>query len=338
MRARIQPSLDFIRNWIAFWRKLAQNRWLRLATQGLVGLFCLGYLFVNFKSLQTAWQDLQPKPGLILAAGGVTMIAVFLGVVGWWQTLRGCGQRLSWWEAMHIHLYSNLAKYLPGYAWQLLGKAYLTRQAGVPAYVVGLSMSLELFQLVTTGAWVMVIFSSGGLESQPGMYLGWLDATYVLPVQRILFVILTLVLVGWPGVAAHFVRRWLPEGVGLPFDTLHMVIATAAILVGWLLFGVSFWMLSVALEQMPFDLLPLYVFTLAASFLIGLAILVVPGSIGIREGVMVWLLGPVTGIPLAVVIAALARLVLTSSELLSVLIYIGIRRMLSTQNIAKLDY
>ena len=50
-----------------------------------------------------------------------------------------------------------------------------------------------------------------------------------------------------------------------------------------------------------------------------LAVLIVPGSIGVRESIMVMILGPVLGAPLAVIIAALARLVLTLSELVSAL-------------------
>jgi uncharacterized membrane protein YbhN (UPF0104 family) len=76
-------------------------------------------------------------------------------------------------------------------------------------------------------------------------------------------------------------------------------------------------MLGAALQPLPFTQVGLFTFTLAVSFLVGLAVLIVPGSIGVRESIMVMILGPALGAPLAVIIAALARLVLTLSELVS---------------------
>jgi uncharacterized membrane protein YbhN (UPF0104 family) len=92
------------------------------------------------------------------------------------------------------------------------------------------------------------------------------------------------------------------------------------------LFGYSFWLLGKSLITVTTDQLFIFVFTLAASFLIGLAIIIVPGSIGVRESVMVWLLGPVVGAPQAVIIAALARFTVTLSELFSAFVFRLIKR------------
>jgi uncharacterized membrane protein YbhN (UPF0104 family) len=103
--------------------------------------------------------------------------------------------------------------------------------------------------------------------------------------------------------------------------------------VGWLLFGYSFWLLGNALFQVNIDQLFIFIFTLSASFLIGLAVVIMPGSIGIRESIMVWLLGPVVGAPQAVIIATVARVTVTLSELISALAFKVLKRSLNNPKV-----
>ena len=290
---------------------LLHNRWLRLGVQILVGVFCLVYLAANLRSIQAAQVEL--RLGLVLLSGAITVAAVFMGALGWWLTLKAVGQRIAWGEAARVHLYSTLAKYLPGYAWQLFGKAYLTRQLGVPTGIVAAAMTLELAQLVLAGMWVVAAAWPDALAVDwfgAGFWLGWLW------IARIGLLLLVL---GLPFGVAWLARqrRWLALDVRI--QPWLMLGATLTILAGWLSFGWSYWMLGTALQPLPFAQVGLFTFTLAVSFLVGLAVLIVPGSIGVRESIMVMILGPVLGAPLAVIIAALARLVLTLSELVSAL-------------------
>jgi uncharacterized membrane protein YbhN (UPF0104 family) len=89
-------------------------------------------------------------------------------------------------------------------------------------------------------------------------------------------------------------------------------------------------MLAAAFQPVSAYDIPLFVFTLVASFLIGLAVIVVPSGIGIREGVMVLILGAYMPEPLAVLLAALSRVVLFLSELTSVFLLKAILRFTRT--------
>jgi hypothetical protein len=93
--------------------------------------------------------------------------------------------------------------------------------------------------------------------------------------------------------------------------------AVLVILVGWVAFGLSFWLLGAALIPIGGELLPIFIFTLAGSFLISLAILFIPGGIGVRESAMVFLLGATIGQTPAVILAALSRLVWLLCELVA---------------------
>jgi uncharacterized membrane protein YbhN (UPF0104 family) len=90
-------------------------------------------------------------------------------------------------------------------------------------------------------------------------------------------------------------------------------------LVAWLLFGLAFWLLGASMTPVPYTRIPLFIFTLAVSLIIGLVIIFVPGGLGIRESIMVLVLSPnYLSAPVAVIVAALSRLIVILSELFSV--------------------
>ncbi len=287
------------------------KRWLRIAVQALIVLFCLVYLAANLRTIREAQVTLNW--GWVVLSELCAIGSVLLGALGWWLILGAVSQPLAWAEAARIHVFSTLAKYLPGYAWQLLGKAYLTQQAGVPGRAVAAAMLLELAQLVLGGLWLGALAWPGTLV--PG-WLGTVSLTGWLWAARIG---LLLILAGLPFATAWLLKRrprLAPEVRILPG---RLLAAALVIVIGWLFLSLSYWMLGAALRPLPLAQFGLFTFTLAASMLIGLAVLIVPGSIGVRESIMVMILGPALGAPLAVIVAVLSRLVWTLSELLSAL-------------------
>lgn len=292
--------------------RLFKNRWLNLGIQTLVVTLCFIYLAVNLRNIQDAKLDLQID--LIVQAGGITIAAVFLGSIGWWLTLRALGQSVGKTDAIRAHIYANLAKYVPGYAWQLFGKAYLTRSSGVPVKIIAVGMTLELVQLVLGGLFVASIALPTALvQNYLGEYfwLGWLW------IAR-LFILFVLIVMPFVASRLSYKKRGWAEEVRI--DPWLLLAATLSMLLSWCIFGLSYWMLGAAVKPLTFELVGIFTFTLVTSFLLGLAVVIVPASIGVRESIMVVLLESVVGSPVAVIIAGLSRLVLTISELLSALI------------------
>jgi hypothetical protein len=300
-------------------RPLAEKRWLRFGIQAAVLLFCLAYLALNLRNASGQLGELRVHLGRLVSAWLLTTIAVYLGALGWWFTLRAIGQPAGILPGLRAHTLSNLAKYLPGYAWQLVGKAYLAREMGLSVRAVGLGMALELAQLVLTGLALAAVTLPWELVQRwpfgTSLGLGSLRALGLFA-----FALLPLVAGG------YIARRWLSRS-GFQIHLRLLVLATLSILGGWMLFGYAFWTIGAALQPLPVSDLPLFTFTLTASFLLGLAILVVPGSIGVRESIMVFLLSSAHLTPaLAVVIAALSRGIVTLSELAGALFLEAILR------------
>ena len=303
--------LTRMRTWRRRYQPLLQNRWLRLGLQIFILLFCAVYLIKSLQGIEKPEALLSGNYGLALAALVGTIGSTFLGALNWWLVLLALGQAVPWRTAARIHFQSTLAKYLPGYFWQLLGKAYMTRQAGSSLRNVGLALMVEMGIIYATGVAMMGLLVPGGMAQALGLQkaLPYLIAAAVLLL-----------------VAIPFVTRWLVKRLGaagqpVAVDLRLLAASEVLVVVNWVLIGWYFWMLGNAITPVSIDQLNNFIFVLTTSFLIGFLVLVVPGSIGVREAIIVLLLGPALTNPLAVVIALLDRAVFILSEVLSYLIF-----------------
>ena len=296
---------DRVNPWVAQAKKLVGNRWVRISIQILILALCAIYLVNNLQSIKSANVQIKVNVYLIIASLAMTIAVVFLGALGYFLTLRSFTIPIAWSQAFNIHLQSNLAKYIPGYAWQLVGKAYLTGDAGYSIGLVGMAMATELFLLVMTGMLALIVCLPADFLSRFRIEI---NPNGLIPDLRLLAILLLIII----SLGGYWLLKRSQKLVhSKEVKPLRLLAASASMLAGWILFGFSFWLLGKALFTVSIQELYLYVFTLSASILIGLAVVIVPGSIGIRESIMVWMLGPSIGAPQAVIVAALARVIVT---------------------------
>lgn len=117
-----------INTWIEQGKRILRYRWFRWFVQLLIIGMCSIYLIDNLKGIRASQLDITINVPLIILSVITTILAVFLGAYGFYLVLRAMYISINWFEAMNVHLQSNLAKYIPGYAWQLIGKAYFNNQ------------------------------------------------------------------------------------------------------------------------------------------------------------------------------------------------------------------
>lgn len=288
-------------------------KWLHLVLEAVILLLCAIYLARGLDQSSAALKDLQLDIKLILAALGAAILSLYLGALAWALILRSLGEPVDYLTSTRNHLVSNFAKYLPGYGWQLLGKAYLTRQQAVPATQIGYGLAIELSLLVVVGLALGLAFLPVELAQQ------WLAGSFsaaVLQAFRIgLLVIISLLLLGLP----FFGRNLKINAQPLTIRARTYWIALLVVACGWLALGVSFWLLGAAIQPAAMNQFPVFVFALAASVLLGLAVFLVPSGIGVRESLMVAMLGPVLTTPVAVLIAGASRFLYILADLIGVI-------------------
>ncbi len=130
---------------IGAWQKL--KPWLR---RGLSVGLTVWVFVIMLRPLRLYWPDVKHQIhttnwGRFALAS--VMFAIFLllfRAVSWRRVLKGFGFELPVWPAVRIWSTSEMARYLPGAIWQVLGRAYLIRPYGVNSIISSTSQILEL--------------------------------------------------------------------------------------------------------------------------------------------------------------------------------------------------
>jgi uncharacterized membrane protein YbhN (UPF0104 family) len=239
------------------------------------------------------------------AAVAASVVAVSAYGLVWPYLLRRLGTPAPFrWVTLFFK--SQLGKYLPGSVWQYAGRVGLARNRGVPVQTALISVAAE------------VVYSVVAAGAASSLILGSIVAAVVFAG---LAGLLVLALASQRGLDR--LLGYVPSvgGTGR-LDGRSALAALRAgptavlfYLVVWGLYGVAFWTTGRALFAVPASDLPRYIGVFALAWLAGLAAVFAPGGIGVREAVIVALLGGRLHQADAIVLAATSRIVLTASDL-----------------------
>lgn len=259
---------------------------------------------------QVNWLDL-------LISFALTLLCVILGGPVWNLILRSLGHDPGLRISTRVHLQANVAKYVPGFAWQIVGKAYLTRRRGVPTQIVGVAIGLEFGLLALTG-----VFLAALLLPASYLKLPWMPS-YAPALRLLVALIMALIIAGLPWLTQAWTtyarrRQWFQWEMGVQPRAIWS--ASGLLITAWLLLGLAFHLLVTAVYPVGWQALPISAFSLIVSFLISLAVIFIPNGIGVREGLMAYLMGAIVPPGPASVIALLARLLLIICEAIGFLI------------------
>lgn len=218
--------------------------------------------------------------------------------------------------AVGMYMVANLGRYVPGKLWQIAGLAVLARRRGVPAAVAtaaavgGQAVALAGAALVGLGA---IVAGPPGLRRwTPWVVAGAAVVVLVVAVPALARRALAL----WFRVARTEVPDDVDAGGAHGFKWLALYTAN------WTVYALAFAALaaSFGLPGSVFQVAPAF----AAAYVLGYVVIFAPAGIGVREGFLVALLGPVMGAVPAGVLAAVARLWTTVVELVPAAVFWGV--------------
>ena len=270
-------------------------------------------LAVAFAALALAsqWDEAGEKIGdlsvlhvglaMLFAAG--SLVTSFLA---WRETLAGLGDRLPIPTSARIFYLGQLAKYVPGSIWAIVGQMELakvhgvrrerTATAGIVVLVISLAMGLLLGLLAVPAL----------LDADGGLY-----ASSVLLLIPLAVVLHPRVLTWLVGTGLRVLKR-PPLDAPLTIATIWRVAAFSLLSNG--LLGLQIWQLSVDVGGEGWALLPLSIGGYGLAAAISLVVVPLPAGAGLREAVLVLLLAPSIGVASATLVAILARLLLTIAD------------------------
>ncbi|HEX4628484.1 MAG TPA: hypothetical protein VH137_06800, partial [Gemmatimonadales bacterium] len=254
--------------------------------------------------LQWTW---LAAASLVWSASFVFLVSLWTRSLAWWQ------QHLGAVAGLRMFVRSNLARYIPGVVWQFAGLAALAVEEGVSPLAVTGAVLLQQLVLLATGivlslALAPALLTSSGLTLPPWLMLATALAG------------LLLLIVLFRRLAPHVSHRVpLPNP---PWPSFASYVAGCTL--GWIGYGLAFWLLGRALLGAAAPPLLLAAPAFIASYVAGIIAVFAPGGIVVREAALVAALGAQIGIDRAFLLAIAARLWAITLEIISVVVVLAL--------------
>ena len=228
-----------------------------------------------------------------------------LTVLGWRALLAYLGSPLHLAPASGIFLVGQLGKYLPGSVWSVLAQAEMASRLDIPRRRTSVAALVAMALALITGVLV-------GLPAVPLLLRRGEHGSVIIAGVAAVMLLLAL----WPPLLNRAIARGLRllrrEPLERAFSGRALLAAGAWTLLAWLATGAIAWAFAADLapEGTPaadLAMLCLSGFALAAA--VGMASVLLPAGVGVREGVLLLLLLTAITAPAATAVVILTRFV-----------------------------
>ena len=255
-----------------------------------------------------------------LGAVMVYLLSMLLSAVFWQRVLFAFGQHPKFADSVAAFFTSQLGKYVPGKAMVVVIRTEMIRGENVRTKPAAASVFVETLSWLFTGAAIASM-----------LMIVRFHEYRVLQFAAAALTVATGILT-WP---SHFqkiatrvssIGKTNPNNVFAGLNLTTMSQGWLLLSIGWCLNGASLWMVVRGIPGC--DLQPEgYWLTLACVSLATVAgfVSLLPGGIGVRELVMIPLLGPTIGSANAIIAAIVIRLVWLASELVGAGVFSAVR-------------
>jgi uncharacterized membrane protein YbhN (UPF0104 family) len=265
--------------------------WLRNG----IGLAIMALVVIWFtRRIEGHWEAIDDKirsTSILRILIASVMFAIFLFLfraISWRRILIGFGHRLPVAASTRIWSTSELARYLPGAIWQVLGRVYLVRKYGVDAATSSTSQVLELTIFLLANLFTGLVclpWFGGRMDADARWYLYL--AAGIAPL---------LLLLLHPKIFLGVINRVL-KWVGKPPFDLRLQKRLLAKLMAWSMLGLAWqglalWVLMSQPDTLGLKLsqLPLIIGAYCLAWCAGFLAVTNPAGFGVREAVLVTLL------------------------------------------------
>jgi hypothetical protein len=290
----------------AVWQAYNNNPRRHVLEVGLIGLsfLLMGRALVGSLS-QVDQPNLEFDVPSFLYALVLTFLSVLGGTLGWAHIVRAWYPETAYLAAIHYHLVSIAAKYLPGFGWQQVSKVVQLNRGGTSLAVATLPVTLELAVVIITG----VIVGALCFFLVPSHTSSWPPETILALVvfSLVAFVTLPLFFSKWTSRKASHVSNFVAI-------LLNLLVAEAFIVASWIFLGIGLWFTSRIFYETSYVDIPYFVIAVVIGFIVSLAVVIVPNGWGVRELTLSFLLQAVVPPSIAVSASIMFRAVIVMVE------------------------
>ena len=297
---------------------MPRSGWKRLATLALktgLAVLVLAYLY---RHVARTWRDLhvqgrtiQVEPVWIVVAAALYLAGLSACGFVFAKVLAAGDAPIRPSVAIRAYLMSHLGKYVPGKAMVVVMRVVLTTPYGARPATAALASVYETLTMMAAGAVVAslgFVLSPAPVQLIPlGVSIGLAILLLVVVEPRIFPSVAALLTLPFPNVGPEALPRLTHRllGISVWYSAL-----------GWILLGMSQVAVvrAIAPAGVAPGLWPVVTAGVALATLAGFLVAVMPGGLGVREGVLMAILAPAVGADTAVVSALALRLTWVAAE------------------------
>lgn len=267
-------------------------RWVRRA----VPIALISYIFVGVvHPVIRDWSDVREDLGDIAPVSAIVSVAMFAGFlwfirsVSWRLILRGLGYEIPAAASARIWISSEMARYIPGSIWQIVGRAALAKPYGVRATVSSTSQIYEISIFLTANILVAV----GGLMAiGVRNFEGAADRWFWAGLIAVPLLALWLHPKIYYGLANRVLKLIGKEPITLRLGVHDVLLLLLRAMLGLAIQGLAIWLLLRGPLQLnladAWIVASAYSLAWTAGFMVAIG---APGGIGVREAVLIAALG-----------------------------------------------
>ena len=251
----------------------------------------------------------------ILCFSGTAFLQPFI----WKRILYFLKANLSYKDALEIYSFSSLTRFIPGRIWPFLGRIYLTRDKHISKNIILTSHGIELILMVLSGIIIFLFSLPFGINVSQIKKIIWLIT--LIPILSILLYPPVLQsIINISSKVFHF------DNFNIGLNFLNIAEAILLFWAYWLFNGIAIFFLIRTLLFITPNLLPVIIGAFAISLVGGILSFLTPAGLGVREGVLSFLLSFYMPLSIAIFVSLLARICMVLTELTRAAVVVIVKR------------
>lgn len=255
-----------------------------------------------------------PEPFWIIPSLALLFSGFYFSTISWGVALKSHGISISHRDAVVSHGLSVFAKYIPGKIWVILGRA---------SYISQKKRDIKSTSLISFKEQMIYLWSGFLISAIPTFIFYGIQWISILLFLIIVLLTLFLFIAPVHSFSLALIKRIFKLEFDLPTinfrSALPIIFSTYMI---WLFWTTSFYFFILIFDHQP----PIMAFAFPLSVCFGLIAIVLPGGLGLREGIIVaYLVLAGMDIETATTIAFLNRLMFIIGEVFIFLLALLLR-------------
>jgi hypothetical protein len=290
-------------------RRFNYRKVARLIIFVAIFAFLARMVWGNWREVKDASFTLKLLP--FISGTFIFAFSYFIQFWAWYLITVKLGVAISFSETVESWFYSLLGKYLPGKVWLLLSRFYFYESRGKSKKGISIALYFETVTMVAAAGllfWASLLFFIDVNPYGRGEEWKWLVLLFI-PVFVFLHPTVLQKILNW---GLSRIGK-APVALSLSYPDVLWILCIC--LVCWMVGGVGFYLFINSVFSIPAGNMLYLTGAMAFSTILGLVSLFAPGGLGVREGVLVYLLSFTIPGSIAVVLSILTRLWMTLVEI-----------------------